>query len=238
MNAPSNEPIRKWLMNNSRLVSAVRLPNNLFSENAGTEVGSDLIVLQKQSGKTSLTEEELRFIKSEKRPSGVLFNTYLRSMSQIVHTEWKQDTDPLRQARHPVPSRGRSGRHRHRYGQNPAGRFSQTLGRGIVPKAYLHSGAAQSYRFCFSRGQAGRANAYACRLRQGSNHTERRCNRKRNSRRSKTEAVSHRRYNCSTFSAMLSRRKSPNVKLPQNRSLSCHPRYFPRLHKAARRHRG
>ena len=89
-----NEPIREWLMNNSRLVSAVRLPNNLFSENAGTEVGSDLIVLQKQSDKTSLTEEEQRFIKSEKRPSGVLFNTYLRSMSQIVHTEWKQDTDP------------------------------------------------------------------------------------------------------------------------------------------------
>ena len=81
-------------MNHTRLISAVRLPNNLFSENAGTEVGSDLIVLQKQSNKTSLTEEEKRFIKSEKRPSGVLFNTYLRSMSQIVHTEWKQDTDP------------------------------------------------------------------------------------------------------------------------------------------------
>ncbi|PDP58011.1 DNA methylase [Porphyromonas gingivalis] len=94
MNAPTNEPVREWLMNHTRLVSAVRLPNNLFPENAGTEVGSDLIVLQKQSGKKELTEEEQRFIKSEKRPSGVLFNTYLRSMSQIVHTEWKQDTDP------------------------------------------------------------------------------------------------------------------------------------------------
>ena len=94
MNAPTNEPVREWLMNHTRLISAVRLPNNLFSENAGTEVGSDLIVLQKQSNKKSLTEEEKRFIKSEKRPSGVLFNTYLRSMSQIVHTEWKQDTDP------------------------------------------------------------------------------------------------------------------------------------------------
>ena len=93
MNTPTNEPVRDWLMSHTRLVSAVRLPNNFFSENAGTEVGSDLIVLQKQSGKTSLTEEEQRFIKSEKRPSGVLFNTYLRSMLQIVHTEWKQDTD-------------------------------------------------------------------------------------------------------------------------------------------------
>ena len=94
MNAPSNEPVREWLMSHTRLVSAIRLPNNLFSENAGTEVGSDLIVLQKNSNKASLTEEEQRFIKSEKRPSGVMFNTYLRSMSQIVHTEWKQDTDP------------------------------------------------------------------------------------------------------------------------------------------------
>ena len=93
MNAPSNESVREWLMSHTRLVSAVRLPNNLFSENAGTEVGSDLIVLQKNSNKASLTEEEQRFIKSEKRPSGVMFNTYLRSMSQIVHTEWKQDTD-------------------------------------------------------------------------------------------------------------------------------------------------
>ena len=94
MNAPSNEPVREWLMSHTRLVSAVRLPNNLFLENAGTEVGSDLIVLQKNSNKASLTEEEQRFIKSGKRPSGVMFNTYLRSMSQIVHTEWKQDTDP------------------------------------------------------------------------------------------------------------------------------------------------
>ena len=94
MNAPSNEPVREWLMSHTRLVSAVRLPNNLFSENAGTEVGSDLIVLQKNSNKACLTEEEQRFIKSGKRPSGVMFNTYLRRMSQIVHTEWKQDTDP------------------------------------------------------------------------------------------------------------------------------------------------
>ena len=86
--------VRNELFSQANLVSAIRLPNNLFTDNAGTEVGSDLIVLQKQSDKTSLTEEEQRFIKSEKRPSGVLFNTYLRSMSQIVHTEWKQDTDP------------------------------------------------------------------------------------------------------------------------------------------------
>lgn len=98
MNAPTNEPVREWLMNNCDLVSAIRLPNNLFSENAGTDVGSDLIVLQKNTTKTTLTDDEQRFIKSAPRPSGVMFNTYFRSMSQMVHTDWKQSTDPYGKA--------------------------------------------------------------------------------------------------------------------------------------------
>lgn len=94
MNAPTNEPVREWLMNNCDLVSAIRLPNNLFSEIANTEVGSDLIVLQKNTAKTELTEEELLFIKSAPRPSGVMFNNYYHDMSRIVHTSWKLGTDP------------------------------------------------------------------------------------------------------------------------------------------------
>ncbi|MDR2026426.1 MAG: SAM-dependent methyltransferase, partial [Prevotellaceae bacterium] len=47
MNSPGNGPVREWLMKNASLVSAVRLPNNLMSDSAGTEVGSDLIILQK-----------------------------------------------------------------------------------------------------------------------------------------------------------------------------------------------
>lgn len=94
MNAQSNEPVREWLMNNCNLVSAVRLPNNLFSENAGTDVGSDLIVLQKNTAKSELTDEEQRFVKTAQRPSGVMFNTYFRNLSRVAHTSWKQDTDP------------------------------------------------------------------------------------------------------------------------------------------------
>src|SRR5690606_1148813 len=46
LNSPKNEPIRRALMEHNNLVSVVRLPNNLFTEYAGTEVGSDLIILQ------------------------------------------------------------------------------------------------------------------------------------------------------------------------------------------------
>src|SRR5690606_16662983 len=49
LNSQKNEPIRRALMQNNDLVSAIRLPNNLFTEYAGTEVGSDLIILQKNS---------------------------------------------------------------------------------------------------------------------------------------------------------------------------------------------
>jgi adenine-specific DNA methylase len=58
MNSPQNEPVREWLMKNTNLVSAVRLPNNLMSDNAGTEVGSDLIILQKDSNKLLPSREE------------------------------------------------------------------------------------------------------------------------------------------------------------------------------------
>ena len=60
MDAPGNEPVRRYLMEHARLLSAVRLPNNLFTEYAGTEVASDLVVLQKQSEKRKLTPDEQR----------------------------------------------------------------------------------------------------------------------------------------------------------------------------------
>src|SRR5690554_896437 len=46
LNSAQNKAIREALMKEHRLVSAVRLPNNLFKDYAGTEVGSDLIILQ------------------------------------------------------------------------------------------------------------------------------------------------------------------------------------------------
>ncbi|MGV2481021.1 UNVERIFIED_CONTAM: N-6 DNA methylase, partial [Salmonella enterica subsp. enterica serovar Weltevreden] len=56
LNSPKNEPIRRALMQDNNLVSVVRLPNSLFTEYAGTEVGSDLIILQKNTAKQNLTE--------------------------------------------------------------------------------------------------------------------------------------------------------------------------------------
>ncbi|MDR0506800.1 MAG: N-6 DNA methylase [Dysgonamonadaceae bacterium] len=93
MNSPKNEPVREWLMNNTSLASAIRLPNNLMSDNAGTEVGSDLIILQKNSGKTSLTGEEQSFIKSRTLSNGININSYFQDFSRVVHTKAEEGKD-------------------------------------------------------------------------------------------------------------------------------------------------
>lgn len=43
--------VRAEMVKRADLVAALRLPNNTFSDNAGTDTGSDLIILQKHSGK-------------------------------------------------------------------------------------------------------------------------------------------------------------------------------------------
>ena len=86
MDAPGNEPVRRYLMEHARLVSAVRLPNNLFTEYAGTEVASDLVVLQKWSEKRELTPDEQRFISSSEIGKGIYLNDYHRDFKHAIHT--------------------------------------------------------------------------------------------------------------------------------------------------------
>lgn len=93
MNSPQNEVIRQWVMDNTNFVSAVRLPNNLFVDSANTEVGSDLIVLQKNSAKNELTYDEKLFVKSSLLNSGVVTNSYFKNTQRIVHTKGSLDTD-------------------------------------------------------------------------------------------------------------------------------------------------
>lgn len=64
LDSPRNEAIRRYLMQNSRLISALRLPSGMFSDNAGTDVGSDLIVLQKQTGKEISEGIEQQFVET------------------------------------------------------------------------------------------------------------------------------------------------------------------------------
>ena len=89
-----NQPIREWLMQRCDLISAVRLPNNLFTENAGTEVGSDLIVLQKNSAARPLTPRHRDFIETRTLSNGITVNNSFQTLDRVVHTSSKVGTNP------------------------------------------------------------------------------------------------------------------------------------------------
>ncbi len=60
----SHKEIRRYLMQNSDLISAVRLTDDVFMGTGGIEVGSDLIILQKNTRKDSMKYNERLFIGS------------------------------------------------------------------------------------------------------------------------------------------------------------------------------
>ena len=92
--AERNRPVREWLMERCDLVAAVRLPNNLFTDHAGTEVGSDLIVLQKNSAARPLSERQRDFIETRTLSNGITVNNSFQSLDRVVQTSAKVGTNP------------------------------------------------------------------------------------------------------------------------------------------------
>ena len=95
LNADSNSAVRRLMLIQADLLSAVRMPNNLFTENAGTEAGCDLLVLQKHVGKEELSDDEKLLAEPARdNQNGIPTNAYfLRYPDRIVHTEEKRSTD-------------------------------------------------------------------------------------------------------------------------------------------------
>ena len=87
--------VRMELVKRADLVAALRLPNNTFSDNAGTDAGSDLIILQKHTGKKALSADEEFFIQSvvdrgTKVPGNKFFQVFPQN---VICTDAKVGTD-------------------------------------------------------------------------------------------------------------------------------------------------
>lgn len=61
---PGNKFVREYLVGHADLISAIRLPDALFLPTSGIEVGSDLLVFQKHTGKAALSLREKMFLQS------------------------------------------------------------------------------------------------------------------------------------------------------------------------------
>lgn len=95
LDSPGNTPIREWLIHRCNLISALRLPNNLFTDYAGTQAGSDLIVLQKNSGREALrTSWEEEFMQTADNGDGIVQNRLITAHPcLILHTTARRDVD-------------------------------------------------------------------------------------------------------------------------------------------------
>jgi len=95
--SPQNKLVRQYLMDNADLVSAVRLPNNLFADHAGTEVGTDLIVLKKNDNKVELSSHETLFVNTTKIDAGggsISENSYFNdAKNRSIHTHIEYGKD-------------------------------------------------------------------------------------------------------------------------------------------------
>ena len=96
LNAKNNSAARFMMLYHADLVSAIRLPNNLFTENANTEVGSDLIILQKNTQKESLRGDDNLLDTVYNDENRIPTNNYfLEHPERIIHSTAKLDTDPF-----------------------------------------------------------------------------------------------------------------------------------------------
>lgn len=81
-----NSSVRKYLAQRADLLGAIRLPNNTFKGNAGTEVVSDIIFLQKRD---RLIDIEPEWVQTTTNENGREMNSYFVSHPDMVLGEWK-----------------------------------------------------------------------------------------------------------------------------------------------------
>lgn len=80
-----NPDVRKYLAERAELVGAIRLPNNAFKNNAGTEVTSDIIFLQKRENPIELTPLTTPdWVHLGKTDNGLPVNQYFIDNPQMV----------------------------------------------------------------------------------------------------------------------------------------------------------
>ena len=83
------------LFEQADLVTALRLPDNLFKESANTEAGSDLIIIQKNEHKQGLSEDEkLINLTYSHDGESIIYNTYFdRHPENVLATTTLRGTD-------------------------------------------------------------------------------------------------------------------------------------------------
>ena len=81
-----NSALRKYIAQRAELLGAIRLPNNTFKGNAGTEVVSDILILQKRD---RLIDIEPDWVHLDTDENGIKMNSYFVQHPEMILGEMK-----------------------------------------------------------------------------------------------------------------------------------------------------
>lgn len=98
--------VRKYIARRAVLLGAIRLPDNTFKANAGTEVTSDILILQKRD---RVMDIEPDWVHLDTDENGVTMNRYFVEHPEMVLGEIKMEStrfgtfEPVCKARKDIP---------------------------------------------------------------------------------------------------------------------------------------
>ena len=81
-----NSAVRKYISQRAELLGAIRLPNNTFKGNAGTEVVSDILILQKRD---RIVDIEPDWVHLDTDENGIKMNSYFVQHPEMILGEMK-----------------------------------------------------------------------------------------------------------------------------------------------------
>lgn len=81
-----NSAVRKYIAQRADLIGAIRLPNNTFKGNAGTEVVSDILILQKRD---RIIDIEPEWVQLDTTEDGIKMNRYFVQHPEMILGEMK-----------------------------------------------------------------------------------------------------------------------------------------------------
>lgn len=87
-----NPKVRKYIAQRADLIGAIRLPNNTFKKNAGTEVTADILFLQKRERMTDIMPE---WVNVGQHETGQPINQYFLDNPDMVMGELKEVSGPF-----------------------------------------------------------------------------------------------------------------------------------------------
>ena len=102
----ANPEVRKYIAQRAELLGAIRLPDNTFKANAGTEVTSDILILQKRD---RVMDIEPDWVYLDTDGNGVTMNSYFVEHPEMVLGEIKMEStrfgtfEPVCKARKDIP---------------------------------------------------------------------------------------------------------------------------------------